>query len=65
MSDRQLPWNGVLHAVTILSGPSKPEYRAPAVQHEHYAIAEIERIPERKQIVAVFGITQRQFMRVV
>jgi DNA-binding beta-propeller fold protein YncE len=40
-----------------LSGPSKPEYRAPAVQHEHYAIAEIERIPERKQIVAVFGIT--------
>ncbi len=31
--------NDTLDAMTILSGPVKPEYSAPVVQHEQYAVA--------------------------
>ena len=48
--------NDTLDAMTILSGPVKPEYSAPVVQHEQYAVAEIERIPEREKIVSMFGV---------
>ena len=48
--------NNALDALTIVSGPIDPEYGAPVVQHEHHTVAEIERVPEREQIVAVFGI---------
>jgi hypothetical protein len=48
--------NDTLDAMTILSGPVKPEYSAPVIQHEQYAVAEIERIPEREKIVSMFGV---------
>jgi hypothetical protein len=41
--------NDTLDAMTILSGPVKPEYSASVVQYEQYAVAEIERIPEREE----------------
>jgi hypothetical protein len=45
--------NDTLDAMTILSGPVKPEYSAPLVQHEQYAVAEIERI---EKIVSMSGV---------
>ena len=48
--------NDTLDAMTILSGPVKPEYGAPVVQHEQYAVAEIARIPEREKIASKFGV---------
>jgi hypothetical protein len=50
--------NGRDTTVAGPEGPSsvKPEYSAPVVQHEQYAVAEIERIPEREKIVSMFGV---------
>jgi hypothetical protein len=41
--------NDTLDAMTILSGPVKPEYSAPVAQHEQDAVAEIERNPRARK----------------
>ena len=41
--------NDTLDAMTILSGPVKPEYSAPVVQHEQYAVAEDRAHPRARK----------------
>ena len=44
------------YAVTMLVGPIEAEHGTPVVQHECHVVAEIQCIPEREQVVALFGV---------
>ena len=40
----------------MLVGPIEAEHGTPVVQHECHVVAEIQCIPEREQVVALFGV---------
>jgi hypothetical protein len=40
----------------MLVGPIEAEHGTPVVQHECHVVAKIQRIPEREQVVALFGV---------
>ena len=40
----------------MLVGPIEAEHGTPVVQHEYHVVAEIQCIPEREQVVALFGV---------
>ena len=45
-----------LHAVTMLVRPIEAECGTPVVQHKYHVVAEIQCIPEREQVIALFGV---------
>jgi hypothetical protein len=40
----------------VLVGPVEPERRTPVVQNEYHPITEVEFVPQRKQVLTLFGV---------
>jgi hypothetical protein len=40
----------------MLVGPIEAEHGTPVVQHKCHVVAEIQCIPEREQVIALFGV---------
>jgi len=51
-----LHMNDAAHAFAMRARPVKSERGAPIIKNKYYAIAEIERLPQREKKVPVLGI---------